>query len=298
MPALDQQTIIIIAVVVALVILAVVAAVLLKRHNAQKRRKAMLRERFGPEYDRAVGDSRNEREAVDELAQRDHRHNALPLRDLDDAERDRVRVRMAELQYHFVEDPAETLLEAQRVVTDVLRGMGYPVVTDRAEGLRMLSVDHPVQTQPVRALLQGEYGDDVGDERHLFLDVRTALRDIADVSYDLPDAAGGLRLAAPSAAAADTSEVGAWDGAATQVLPAEEEPWQSPEPADDGREPLPAPGSGRDRTEQLGSGQLGSGQLDSGQTRPQEAAGATRVDDTIEADRGADDDRRWEANPT
>ena len=184
---MDQQMIWIIA-AVALVVIVVVAVVLLRRRRQRTNRKARLRERYGPEYDRAVADSGSERHAVEELGEREQRHEGLHLRTLGEPERDHVRILMAELQYRFVEDPADTLLEAQRIVTEVLRAQGYPVVTDRAEGLRMLSVDHPMQTQPVRALLQGEYGDDAGDQRHLFLDVRTALRDIADISYSLGDA--------------------------------------------------------------------------------------------------------------
>src|SRR5665811_312891 len=205
MPTLDQQTILIILAVVAVIVVGVLIALALRRRKERNNRKAMLRERYGPEYDRAVVDSGNEREAVDELAQRDERHEALVLRDLDDVERDRVRAHIAELQYHFVDDPADALLESQQVVSEVLRVRGYPVETDREEGLRMLSVDHPMQTQPVRALLQGEYSDDVGDQRHLFLDVRAAVRDIADINLGRTDAGERRDRPASAAASGDTA---------------------------------------------------------------------------------------------
>lgn len=201
MPQLDQQTIIIIVIAaVVLIALGVAIALLLRRRRDRRNRRATLRQQFGPEYDRAVADS-GEREAVEELSDRTERHSALSLRELDEAERDQVRSRMAVLQYSFVEEPSETLLELQRVVTEVLEVKGYPIVSDRAEGLRMLSVDHPMLTQPVRALLQGEYGGDLGDQRHLFLDVRTAMREIGGVSYDVTDTADDSRRAGGAAPA-------------------------------------------------------------------------------------------------
>src|SRR5680860_1547329 len=69
----------------------------------------------------------------------------------------------------------------------------------------MLSVDHPMQTQPVRALLQGEYSDDVGDQRHLFLDVRAAVRDIADINLGRTDAGERRDRPASAAASGDTA---------------------------------------------------------------------------------------------
>ncbi|HEY6076958.1 MAG TPA: hypothetical protein VIV36_08960, partial [Gaiella sp.] len=68
---------VVIVVAVALVILAVAA-----RSYSQSRRRTSLRDQFGPEYDRTVGESGSRRKAERELAERERVHESLEIQPL------------------------------------------------------------------------------------------------------------------------------------------------------------------------------------------------------------------------
>jgi hypothetical protein len=171
------------AVIVGLIIWAAVSA---SRRKAERER---LRERYGSEYDRTLAMHRNTRSAIADLKEREQLHDELELTDLNDADRDLIRRHMASLQYRFVDDPADVMLQTERVVTEVLRAKGYPVAEDRERGLRLFSVDHPEQAGAIRTALEGSYDGDVAKMRSVFLDVRAAIQSTTGVSYVLGDAA-------------------------------------------------------------------------------------------------------------
>jgi len=75
----------IVIVVIAVVVVLAVAGLLMGR----ARQKKQLRERFGPEYDRAVGEHGSERDAQRALEGREERRGQLDIRPLVPAERDR-----------------------------------------------------------------------------------------------------------------------------------------------------------------------------------------------------------------
>jgi hypothetical protein len=169
-------------VIVGLIIWGVVSA------SRRKSERERLRERYGSEYDRTVAMHRNTRSAVADLKEREQLHDELELSDLNDADRDLIRRHMASLQYRFVDDPADVMLQTERVVTEVLRAKGYPVAEDRERALRLFSVDHPEQAGAVRTALEGSYDGDVSRMREAFLDVRAAIQSATGVSYVLGDA--------------------------------------------------------------------------------------------------------------
>lgn len=177
---------VLIAVAVVIVGLIVWAAVQSSRRKAERER---LRDRYGAEYDRTLAMHRSTRSAVADLKEREEQHAQLELHDLNDADRDLIRRHMATLQYRFVDDPGDVMLQTERVVTEVLRAKGYPVADDRDRGLRLFSVDHPEQAGAIRTVLEGNYGGDVGHMRSAFLDARTAIAETTGVSYVLGDAA-------------------------------------------------------------------------------------------------------------
>jgi hypothetical protein len=128
--------VILVAVVVVgvLLIAAVVAAL-------QARRRAALRDRYGSEYDRVVGDADSRREAERDLQQRTERREQLDIRPLDPEAAERYRDEWRVVQERFVDSPAESVAQAHALVTAVLRERGYPT-TDEDERMSMLSVDH------------------------------------------------------------------------------------------------------------------------------------------------------------
>ena len=68
------------AIVAIVIVVIVVAAVLFMLTTANRRRR--LRERFGPEYDRAVTERGSRREAEAELAEREKHVRKLDIRPL------------------------------------------------------------------------------------------------------------------------------------------------------------------------------------------------------------------------
>lgn len=211
----EQLFIAAITVGVLLLALVIVGLVLLAR---RRRRHERLQGRFGPEYERTV-QREGSRQAADELDGRlaDHEqfHPTVP----DEQTRDELRRRVAALQFRFVDEPADVMLETQRVVVDALRACAYPVAEERARALRLLSVDHPQVTDSLRRLLDGSYGTDVGRMQALFTDVKRALRDVAHVTFGPDDLTGG-----PDGARAAAPEVGSARSTTSQPASPAREP--------------------------------------------------------------------------
>ena len=135
----------VILVVVVIIVLAVVAGMLLR-----SRRKAALRDRFGPEYDRAVEREGTERHARRHLSDVAERRDQLEIRELEPRERAAYQERWDAVQVRFVDDPGGAVDDAGRLVSDVMRHRGYPVdnFDERAD---MVSVDHPEVVEHYRA---------------------------------------------------------------------------------------------------------------------------------------------------
>ena len=98
-----------------IVVLAVLFFVL---RPAMQRKK--LRDRFGPEYDRAVSDSDSRTAAEKELAEREHRHSEFDLKPLSPAAQDSYRRHWADVQAKFVDSPESAIADADRLVTDLM----------------------------------------------------------------------------------------------------------------------------------------------------------------------------------
>jgi hypothetical protein len=104
-------------------------------------RSRRLRNRFGPEYDRSVGAAESRRAAERELTAREKRYAQLKLRPLSDSARAGYTEQWARVQERFVDDPGDTVLEADELVHAVMRDRGYP--TDGFEQQAAdLSVEH------------------------------------------------------------------------------------------------------------------------------------------------------------
>ncbi len=126
------------AIAVVLVIVVAIALYMRKRKNTT----AELRNRFGPEYDRAVRQHGSERKAEAKLTDRETRVEMLKIRDLDLTERERYLTRWKAVQSRFVDYPKGALTEADELVCSLMQTRGYPV-TDFDQRAADISVDHP-----------------------------------------------------------------------------------------------------------------------------------------------------------
>ena len=164
------------------VVIAVVAVAAALWYALQQRNRARLRDRFGPEYERAVQDTGDTRRAERELARREERVKKLELRPLEPAQRARFQEQWRRVQARFVDAPAEAVREADTVVTEVMRAEGYPTA-DFEQRTADISVDHPAVVENYRAAraisLRNRSGEaNTEDLRQAMVHYRTLFEDL------------------------------------------------------------------------------------------------------------------------
>ncbi|MFB7723597.1 MULTISPECIES: hypothetical protein [unclassified Nocardia] len=184
-------TVIVIVVVIAAAI--VIALALMPRMRSRK-----LKERFGPEYDRAVEQSDNRRDAERELVERQKRHQQLQLRELTDDEKRRYTMQWAHVQEQFVDDPAHALENADRLLTLAMADRGYPT-EDPDQRVADLSVEH---AQPVDRFRRAhQIAGQAGRGQVSTEDMRAAIVDYRQLFAELVDGNGSQSdTAAPHSA--------------------------------------------------------------------------------------------------
>jgi hypothetical protein len=136
--------------VLALVVIAILALVAIIVVVTRQRRKAALRSRFGPEYERAIRERGSEREAQAVLEQREKRVEKFRIRNLDASERQQYADRWRTVQSRFVDDPRGAVIDADETVASLMGARGYPMA-DFEQRAADLSVDHPRVVDNYRA---------------------------------------------------------------------------------------------------------------------------------------------------
>jgi preprotein translocase subunit SecF len=141
---MEMRAVIVIAVVVVLVVAGLFWLYM------QRRKTAALRLKFGSEYNRAVLVHGSERKAEAKLADREKRVEKLTIRDLDASEHERFAKRWEDVQARFVDSPKGAVLEADDLVTALMKTRGYPV-SDFDQRAADISVDHPKVVENYRS---------------------------------------------------------------------------------------------------------------------------------------------------
>jgi hypothetical protein len=134
----STQTILLIlvaAIVIILVALAISSSVV-------KRRSEQLREKFGPEYDYTMQKEGDKQAAEEALKERERRVTNLDIRSLNPGERDRYQAEWKQIQADFVDTPAKSVEEANRLISEVMVARGFPVA-DFEQRAADLSVMYP-----------------------------------------------------------------------------------------------------------------------------------------------------------
>ena len=135
-----------ILVLVLIVVVIAVGAILFW----QRRRSTALQQRFGSEYQRAVGEFGDQRKAEAELAAREKRVRSLDIRPLSPEEETRFTQAWKKAQARFVDEPSQAAAEADILVKELMETRGYPMgnFEQRAADI---SVDHPNMVSNYRA---------------------------------------------------------------------------------------------------------------------------------------------------
>lgn len=136
------QLLIVVVVIAALAVIGFLAI--------RKRRSLLLRQRFGPEYDRVVRREGDTRKAETLLQFREKRREKFNLRPLSAQDRATFARSWEEVQGQFVDDPKAAVTVADSLVQRVMQARGYPM-GDFDQRAADISVDYPVVVENYRA---------------------------------------------------------------------------------------------------------------------------------------------------
>jgi Tfp pilus assembly protein PilX len=189
-------------IVVIIVVIVVVAALVVGRMVVARRRR--LQQRFGPEYDRLVGERDSKRQAEAELTERERRVQDLDIRPLTDSARAGYAREWATLQEQFVDTPADAVAASQVLVAAVMNERGYPT-DNRDQVLADLSVEHAKTLDHYRAAEEISESATAGtasteDLRQAMIHYRALFRELLGESAEAgtgPDATSPARDAVP-----------------------------------------------------------------------------------------------------
>jgi hypothetical protein len=135
----------VLAVVLIALAVAVVAWVAI-----QRQRSLRLRRRFGPEYDRAVQEFGGRAKAEAELLKREARVARLNVVPLTAADAVRFSQAWSALQGRFIENPTGAVVQADRLVRELMAKRGYPMC-DFEHRAADISVNHASVVATYRA---------------------------------------------------------------------------------------------------------------------------------------------------
>ena len=132
-----STTLIIVLAVIALIVVGVIATAWWRIQRSNR-----LQERFGPEYDRALDETGDRRQAEKELESRIAHVKTLNIRPLTAEEVNQYVLEWQETQRDFVDEPLKALQKADRLIREAMKAKGYPV-EDFEQRVADISVDYP-----------------------------------------------------------------------------------------------------------------------------------------------------------
>ncbi len=153
-------------VIAAAVVIVVAMAVIVARSVNRRKRSERLKNHFGPEYERAVGEAGDQRAGEKELVARERKRQKLDIVALAPEAHAKYAEHWRTVQTAFVDNPSKAVGDADRLVTQVMRERGYPV-DDFDQRAADISVDHPNVVEHYRAahiLHMAQEQGDIGTE--------------------------------------------------------------------------------------------------------------------------------------
>jgi hypothetical protein len=169
-------------VTIAVIAAAFVVVAVLAIGVTAARRRHRLRQRFGPEYDRLVGERDSKRKAESELTGRERRVDGLDIQPLTESARAGYALQWAGIQEQFVDTPGDAVASSQLLVVAVMTELGYPA-EDPDQVLADLSVEHAATLGHFRAAEETSRSAAAGtasteDLRLAMIDYRALFRDL------------------------------------------------------------------------------------------------------------------------
>lgn len=142
---MNSTYIIIVAVLVLVIIGALLAPIMARRKRSER-----LHDQFGNEYDHTVEAMGGEKKAHMELDKRQKHVESLEIEPLTVEERDRYLADWAAVQSRFVDEPGQAIVDADRLIVEVMQTRAYPV-SDFEQRAADISVQYPTLVSNYRA---------------------------------------------------------------------------------------------------------------------------------------------------
>ena len=185
-------------VVVAVVLLALVAVAWLITREQHRKQSLRLRQRFGPEYSRVISERGNRTKAEAELLAREKRVERLKLVSLSTEDAAKFSQEWSVLQTRFVDNPRGVVVEADRLVRDLMVRRGYPMA-DFERRAADISVDHPTVVEAYRSARTIAERDQQGqasteDLRKAVVFYRTLFDELLEVQQARPTPAANAEV--------------------------------------------------------------------------------------------------------
>ena len=170
-------------ILIVAVVLAIGIALWMYMHRARTQK---LQSKFGPEYDKAIGEHRDRGHAESELEKRAKRVAGFHIHPLKAEDQSRYTDAWRREQSLFVDDPRAAVLQADTLVQDVMHRRGYPVA-DFDQNAADLSVDHPGVVENYRvahdiALREGKDPGSTEDRRQAMVSYRALFEDLLEIA--------------------------------------------------------------------------------------------------------------------
>jgi hypothetical protein len=143
---IPNTTQLVLVAVIFLIIGGVIAMAVMRVQRTKR-----LKDRFGPEYERAISEIGDKRQAEDELDARLAHVNTLDIRPLTAEEVNRYGLEWQKTQTEFVDEPLSALQKADRLIREVMKARGYPV-EDFEQRAADISVDYPELVSDYRGM--------------------------------------------------------------------------------------------------------------------------------------------------
>jgi len=178
----------VVPIIAAVVVLLIVVAVIM---ITRRRKSDHLKEKFGPEYNRAIEQHGDARHAEAILFEREKRVEKFALRPLPPSDRERYSEDWSAIQRRFVDDPSNAVNQAETLVNTVLEARGYPT-GDFEERAADISVNYPSLVQNYRSareVVQRHAESQASTE-----DLRLAMVNFRSLFDELLEAAGPQRV--------------------------------------------------------------------------------------------------------
>lgn len=136
----------IILVILSVVVIGGLAGSIIK----SRRPVTLLRAQFGTEYDHTVQAMGDEKKAQAELQERQNHVATLEIHRLTADQRDRYLADWTAVQSKFVDEPGYAILDADRLIMEVMQMRNYPV-SDFEQRAADISVSYPLLVTNYRA---------------------------------------------------------------------------------------------------------------------------------------------------